>query len=209
MFALTFLVILALQPLLMKKVLPQKTAEKNPAQTQAAPPAAKPPAPAPEAAAAVTTPVRGKHRRTVEKPPEPAPGKQAEQETTTVVENDLYRIEFTNKGGQVKSWILKKYTDDKSKPLELVNAAGAKFGLPMSLWTYDEGVRNQLNNDLYVASQTGTVHAPATLTFEYSNAELSVRKTFTFGHTYVVKVDTSVVYKGAPTAAYPDRKSVV
>ena len=204
-FALTFLVILALQPLLMKKVLPQKPSgpEKKPAQAKVAPPPAKPPAPAPEAAAAVAKPARGKHRRAHEKAPEPVPGKQAAQETTTVVENDLYRIEFTNKGGQVKSWILKKQTDDKGKPLELVNADGAKFGLPMSLWTYDEGLRNQLNNSLYVASQTGTVHAPATVTFEYSDADLSVRKTFTFGHTYVVKVDTSVVYKGAQTVAYP------
>ncbi|HEX6906140.1 MAG TPA: membrane protein insertase YidC, partial [Terriglobales bacterium] len=133
----------------------------------------------------------------------PAPGKQATEETSSVVENNLYRIEFTNKGGQVKSWILKKQTDEKGKPLELVNSQGAKFGLPMSLWTYDEGLRNQLNNSLYVASQTGTLQAPAALTFEYSNADLSVRKSFRFDHTYVVKVETSVVYKGAPTAAYP------
>ena len=202
-FALTFLVILALQPLLMKKVLPQKPAEKKPAQTQTAPPAAKPPAPAPEAAAAAAIPARGKHRRAAEKAPEPAPGKQASQETTTVVENDLYRIEFTNKGGQVKSWILKKQTDDRGKPLDLVNPKAAQFGLPMSLWTYNEGLRNQLNSALYVASQTGTVHAPATITFEYSNADLSVRKTFRFDHTYVVNVETSVVYKGAQTPAYP------
>lgn len=202
-FALTFLVILALQPLLMKKVLPQKPAEKKPTQTQAAPPAAKPPAPVPEAAAAVAAPAKAKRRRAHEKAPEPAPGKQAAQETSTVVENDLYRIEFTNKGGQVKSWILKKQTDDQGKPLDLVDAKSSKFGLPMSLWTYNEGLRNQLNSSLYVASQTGTVRAPATITFEYSNADLSVRKTFRFDHTYVVNVETSVVYKGAQTPAYP------
>lgn len=200
-FALTFLVILALQPLLMKKVLPPKGPEKKPAPTQTAPPAAKPPAP--EAAVVAPPPARGKRRRAAQHAPAPPPGKQAAQETSTVVENDLYRIEFTNKGGQVKSWILKKYTDDKGKPLELVSADGAKYGLPMSLWTYDEGLRNRLNNALYVASQTGTLHAPAEISFEYSNADLTVRKTFRFDHTYVVKVNTSVVYKGAPAQAYP------
>lgn len=200
-FALTFLVILALQPLLMKKVLPQKPAGPEKKVTQPAPPAAKPPAP--EAAAAVTPPAGHRKRSHAGKEEAPASGKQAAQETTTVVENNLYRIEFTNKGGQVKSWILKKQTDEKGKPLELVNPQGVKFGLPMSLWTYDEGLRNQLNNSLYVASQTGTLLPPTAITFEYSTADLSVRKTFRFDHTYVVKVETSVVYKGAPTAAYP------
>ena len=32
----------------------------------------------------------------------------ASAESETVIENDLYRITFTNRGGQVKSWILKK-----------------------------------------------------------------------------------------------------
>jgi YidC/Oxa1 family membrane protein insertase len=201
-FALTFLVILALQPLLMKRVLPQKSSGPEKKAVQPAP-AAQPPAP--ESATAVPPAVAaagGKRSRTGKQAPVAPPSKQAAQETNTVVENDLYRIEFTNRGGQVKSWILKKYTDDKGKPLELVSAQGAKFGLPMSLWTYDQGLRDQLNGALYVASQTGAVHAPAAITFEYSSADLSVRKTFRFDHTYVVKVNTSVVYKGAPTAAY-------
>ncbi|HET7747741.1 MAG TPA: membrane protein insertase YidC [Terriglobales bacterium] len=202
-FALTFLVILALQPLLMKKVLPQQPKGPEKKTTQVAPPAAQPPAPEAAAPAAVAQPThKGKRGRVpaAEKPS--VPSKQAAQETTTVIENDLYRIEFTNKGGQVKSWILKKQTDDKGKPLELVNQEGTKFGLPMSLWTSDEGLRNQLNNSLYLASQTGTVRGPADIAFEYANGDLTVRKSFHFDHTYVVKVDTSVVYKGAQTPTY-------
>jgi YidC/Oxa1 family membrane protein insertase len=201
-FALTFLVILALQPLLMKKVLPQKSSGTEKRAAQPAPPAAKPPAPEPAAAVATKKPTRGrKGARPASEAP--VPGKQAQQEAITVVENDLYRIEFTNKGGQVKSWVLKKQTDDKGKPLDLVNADGAKFGLPMSLWTYDEGLRNRLNNSLYVASQAGTLHAPADISFEYADGDLTVHKSFHFDHTYVVKVETSVVYKGTATAAYP------
>ncbi len=46
-------------------------------------------------------------------------------ETTTVVENELYRITFSNRGGQAISWILKKYKDDAGKPLDLVNPKAA------------------------------------------------------------------------------------
>ena len=70
--------------------------------------------------------------------------KQAASETETVIENDLYRITFTNRGAQVKSWILKKFDNDaQNGPLDLVNAeAAAKFGYPLSLWTYDEALRS-------------------------------------------------------------------
>ena len=55
------------------------------------------------------------------------------------MENDLYKITFTNRGAQVRSWILKKYHDDKGNPLELVNTvAAAKYGYPLSLFSYDE-----------------------------------------------------------------------
>ena len=54
----------------------------------------------------------------------------------------------------MKSWILKKFDNDaQNGPLDLVNAAAAqKFGYPLSLWTYDETLRNNLNSALYVAS---------------------------------------------------------
>ena len=38
------------------------------------------------------------------------------QERTIVVENDLYHVEFSNRGAVVKSWKLKKYTDDAKPP---------------------------------------------------------------------------------------------
>ena len=42
-------------------------------------------------------------------------------EQTTTVENENYRIVFTNRGAEVKSWVLKRYEDDNNKPLDLVN----------------------------------------------------------------------------------------
>jgi YidC/Oxa1 family membrane protein insertase len=190
-FALTFLVIVLFQPIL-KKYFPQATVPT--AQTQA--PAQKVPevvaanqAPALQAAVPVLN---------------AGATKQAASESETVVENDLYRITFTNRGAQVKSWILKKFTDDKERPLDLVNnLAAEKYGYPLSLWTYDESQRNKLNSALYLASNSGTISAPTQIIFEYADGDVAVRKSFGFDHTYVVHVETSVVSKGSHVAAYP------
>ena len=121
------------------------------------------------------------------------------------MENDLYRITFTNRGAQVKSWILKKFDNDaQNGPLDLVNAAAAeKYGYPLSLWTYDADLRGKLSSALYIASREGRQTAPATITFEYADQDLAVRKTFSFDHSYIVNVETSVTSKGSAVAALP------
>lgn len=181
---------LAFQPLY-KKYLPQPPAvPQQQAQTETAKSAATtapvPPVPAVNVLAGVT--------------------KQAASETETVIENDLYRITFTNKGAQVKSWILKKYNNDaQNGPLDLVNAAAAEhYGYPLSLWAYDESLRNRLSTALYVTSAEGRQTTPATITFEYSDQDLSVRKSFRFyDDSYTVNVESSVTYKGGAVAALP------
>ncbi len=45
----------------------------------------------------------------------------AKQEERFVVETDLYKVVFSNRGAVVKQWILKRYTDESGKPLELIN----------------------------------------------------------------------------------------
>lgn len=137
--------------------------------------------------------------------PQAAASVQAASESETVIENDLYKITFTNRGAQVKSWILKKFNNDNGKPLDLVNTnAAAKYGYPLSLWTYDENVRNTLNSALYVPSTTeATLQAPAQIQFDFSNDWLTVRKTFHFDHSYVVRVETSVFSNGNPVHAFP------
>jgi len=133
-----------------------------------------------------------------------AGAKQASTESEIVVENDLYRISFTNRGAQVKSWVLKKFDDDHGRPLELVNRLAAeKYGFPLSLWTYEENQRNKLNSVLYVASASGTLSAPATLTFEYADQDESVRKVFHFDDTYLVGLETSVFANGGEVSALP------
>lgn len=188
-FIATFAVMLLAQPLF-KKYFPTPPApQQQPSQATGNSPI--PPAP-PESVAPVPTPASG-------------PTKQAASETETVIENDLYKITFTNRGGQVKSWILKKYDNDAGNgPLDLVNPAASElYGYPLSLWTYDAGVRDKLKSALYVASEQGKLTSPATISFEYSDQDVAVRKTFSFDNTYVAKIETSVTYKGAPVPALP------
>lgn len=169
-----------------------------------------PPAPQPQHTQSATQPAQNQAETTEAAaiPAAVAPTgvtRQAPSETDTVIENDLYRITFTNKGAQVKSWILKKYNNDaQNGPLDLVNPQAAKlYGYPLSLWTYDEGLRNRLSSALYVPSVEGTQTSPTTVTFEYSDHDLAVRKTFHFDESYVVGIETAVAYKGSPLPALP------
>jgi len=189
-FVLTFVVLIIFQPLL-KKYMPQPPAPPAPKQPVAEQQSAAPPA------IAASVPVATA--------PAAVASKQAAAETETVIENDLYRITFTNRGAQVKSWILKKFDNEtQNGRQDLVNPAAAqKFGYPLSLWTYDETLRNKVSSALYVASNEGQLTAPATISFEYADQDLVVRKTFRFDHTYVLNVETSVVYKGSEIFAAP------
>ena len=130
------------------------------------------------------------------------PAVQAAAESTTTVENELYKISFTNRGAQVTSWILKKYKDADGKPLNLVHTQAAEqFGYPLSLYTYDASIAPVLNKALYVPSATGTVNAPATLTFHYSEGGVDVQKTFSFDETYLLHADVQVTRNGQPVRA--------
>ncbi len=122
----------------------------------------------------------------------------AASETETTAENELYRIVFTNRGGQVKHWILKKFSDTSGKPLDLVQPQLAdKFGLPLSFFTYEPALSAQLNQALYQPSVAGQLTAPGTLTFHYAQNGLDVVKTFTFDSSYVIGVETSVRRNGS------------
>ena len=137
-------------------------------------------------------------------PASSAPAEKAASEIETIVENDLYRITFTNKGGLVKSWVLKKYRDEKGNPLELVNdKAASQYGYPLSLYSSDESLRNKLNSALYVSTGEAKLNPPGSLSFEYSDGDLTVHKKFTFSDSYVVGTETSVVRNGAYVTALP------
>ncbi len=164
-FLLAFIVMLALQPL-MKKYFPQPAAP-PPQQSQTALPQTA--APSMANAAPVATSAGASSGS-----PSSVVTRQAASETETVIETDVYRITFTNRGAQVKSWILKKFDNDaQNAPLDLVNQdAAAKYGYPLSLLTYDEALRDKLSSALYVSSHEGKLTSPATVTFEYADQDV-------------------------------------
>jgi YidC/Oxa1 family membrane protein insertase len=199
-FLVAFIVMLALQPL-MKKYFPQPVAPQPQSQTATTQPGA----PASGGRVASVAGASGTSSAASSAVQSSVVTKQAASETETVIENDLYRITFTNRGAQVKSWILKKFDNEaQNGPLDLVNPeAAAKYGYPLSLWTYDETLRDKLSSVLYVASREGKLTSPTTVTFEYADQDLSVRKTFSFDNRYSVGIETSVTSKGTAVAALP------
>ena len=106
--------------------------------TSSAPPIAAqqtPTQPGPTAGPAVATPPPAASAKSAAPS---VPTVQASVEANTVVENDLYRITFSNRGAQVTSWVLKQFKDLDGKPLDLVHAQAAKLsGYPLSLYTND------------------------------------------------------------------------
>lgn len=162
-----------------------------------------PPAPAAQTQSSTQTPLSS---AAPESPNAPAgsaqnasgsPAVVAAGETETTVENGDYRIVFTNRGAEVKHWILKHYNDSTGKPLDMVQAqASARYGFPLSLFTYDQGLTDTVNKALYQASASGTLQAPASLTFRYAQNGLEVVKTFHFDTSYVIGVDAQVKRNG-------------
>ena len=148
---------------------PKPDQQPQPAQTQSQ-------ATAPAGPAAPAAPGQTPKGSAPAQAPAATPQIAASLETYTTVENEFYKIVFTNRGAQVKNWILKKYFDSAGKPLDLVQPqAAARFGLPLALFTYEPGLTTELNGALYKVSYgaaqpsaTGLLLAPTAITFEYS-----------------------------------------
>jgi YidC/Oxa1 family membrane protein insertase len=119
----------------------------------------------------------------------------ASKQETVVVDTKVYRLVFSNQGAVVRSWVLKKYKDSEGKPLELVNAAGAeKTGYPFSLAFPDPKARPSVdvNQVLYAVHRDGL-----NLEFDYSDGNLTVRKTFQFQpDSYLSQVSSDVTQDG-------------
>ncbi len=135
------------------------------------------------------------------------PAVTAHDEQFTTVENERFKIIFTNRGAQVKNWILKGYYDTGGyaggHPLDMVQPqVAARFGFPLSLYTYEPALTAQLNQALYQPSATGICPlAPNTLAFHYAANGLDVMKTFRFDSSYVVTVEAEVKRNGVPLRA--------
>ncbi|HVP48200.1 MAG TPA: membrane protein insertase YidC [Bryobacteraceae bacterium] len=160
---------------------PAKTTQQKTAAT--VPPSPQTPAPAPS--------------ETSEQPAETAEQVAAQKEETFVIETDLYKVVFSNRGAVVKQWILKKYTDENGKLLELVNTvAESKVGAPFSLVFDQRKPAVDLNNALFAAKPSDDGLG---ISYEYSDGSVVARKTFRFQKSqYIAQVSTEVSENGAP-----------
>jgi len=119
----------------------------------------------------------------------------AEQEQNVVIETDVYRIVFSNRGAVVRSWVLKDYLDNNGDQLDLVYApATATVGFPFSLEHADGTPASELNDALFVATTTDDSLG---VEFEFSDGSLYSRKAFRFEQeSYLTQVSTEVLREG-------------
>jgi YidC/Oxa1 family membrane protein insertase len=139
-------------------------------------------------------------------PPSPAaaPPKSDSSEHSVVVQNNLYRVEISNRGAVVKSWQLSKYMDD-NKPqrvLDVVHPDDAQQvgAWPFSLVLDNPDLEKAANNGLYQLAPGGSdkLTAPADLEFSWSDGHLEVTKHYHFDHSYVVHVNATAKLDGKP-----------
>ncbi|HET9164392.1 MAG TPA: membrane protein insertase YidC [Candidatus Angelobacter sp.] len=144
-----------------------------------------------------------------------APVKTASSETESVLETPTYRITFTNRGASVKSWLLTekekfkdgtekyKYTDDNGKPFDLVNSTVAsQLGNPLSFFAYDKELEKKLNESLYVGGAANGATSGG-VTYEFSDGDVTVRKSFRPDKDNILAVETEVQRNGERVAAFP------
>ncbi|MFQ6110372.1 MAG: membrane protein insertase YidC, partial [Candidatus Aminicenantales bacterium] len=74
-------------------------------------------------------------------------------EREMIVENSLYRIKFSNRGGVVTSWRLKEHMNESGDALNLISSAAKELNFyPLQLKTGDEELDYRLSHGLYEMS---------------------------------------------------------
>lgn len=120
------------------------------------------------------------------------------EEKTIRVETPLFRALISNRGGVVKSFVLKRYKDESGKELELIPDVPLNEPLPLSLELEDS--ISFINNSLFIPSTKeinlkGSENKELILT--YSSGDLAVLKKFTFsGNSYLFELEISIIHEG-------------
>jgi YidC/Oxa1 family membrane protein insertase len=185
---LSFLVIYAYQALV-----PAPPQPKPAGQTTTPGAAKSQPAPTPAGGTSPGTPV------TTSEPPVPAaqPVVADTQAHDVVVENETVRAVFSTRGGVLKQWTLKHYTES-GHPLDLVpHTLPAEQPLPFSLSLDDKAIDAALNGALFKPTER-TENSIRTLTLDYQDASgLHARKTFSLGKSGFVLSFSVLAEQGA------------
>lgn len=154
--------------------------------------------------------------------PDAAPGAEpietsvvADATRLITVENKLFTAVFTNEGAGLKSFILKKYKDDKGNPLNLISEKVQQFKMgqfPLypfhfSPFDGDETVMH-VNNQRFVCDSISHLapspQKPLEILFKYKNAELKIsawKKFIISEDSYIIRLEYGLVKDGAQLPA--------
>jgi YidC/Oxa1 family membrane protein insertase len=127
----------------------------------------------------------------------------AESEHEIRLQNALVEIVLSNRGGVVKSWVLKKYKDSKRKSLDLVareEGSQAPFALALS-FPNDASLGAQLNSALYAASPVAGADSNGVV-FRYMENGVLVEKTLVLKADAYMAELTIQVTRGGESVPY-------
>jgi YidC/Oxa1 family membrane protein insertase len=143
-----------------------------------------PPAPAAEQTRAAAAPA-------VERPPAAPPEESvaAAAETSTVLENDVVRATFSNRGAVMTSLVLRRHADDAGHPLELIPAMPPDAPRPLAVLLPGDGtLSRRARNALFVAEKTGE----RGVRFRYADAGLAITKEIRLAGPYLFDLKVEV-----------------
>lgn len=120
----------------------------------------------------------------------------AHDEQHFAIDTPVYHVVFSNRGGVVTSWTLKKYPNAAGKPLELVNdAAASKTGYPFDYYFRGQKPSQDLNQKLFLATRSPDGLG---VSFDYAEGGTVAHKAFTFqSDGYLTEVASEVRVNGA------------
>jgi YidC/Oxa1 family membrane protein insertase len=120
----------------------------------------------------------------------------ASAETETSIDTSLYHVTFSNRGGVVKSWVLKKYRDGSGKPLELINSAATDVPLPFAIEVKDQKLTVDPNTVLYQGRPSPDRMA---IDFDFADGNTTIHKSFSFAKdSYLADVKSQVLVSNSP-----------
>ena len=123
----------------------------------------------------------------------PEPVLEAEREEVTVVDTAAYRAELVNRGGQLRSFVLKQHLDSEEEPLDLVRRRGEG---PWPLGLVDSQLdAHPLNDALFVVErqeQDGVI----VVSYRYRGVLGAAEKRVTFDDLGHVEVEVEVSGEG-------------
>ena len=113
----------------------------------------------------------------------------AAAEETIVLQNDVVRATFTNRGAVLASYVLLHHTDEQKRPLELVRQLPPPAPRPLALeFTGRPELTTRAAQALYASERL----SDRGVRFRYVDAALSITKEVRLGTGYLFDVETSV-----------------